>query len=98
MTRKRETKTHELIRRFKYNKSAVFGLILILALVFLAIFAPFIAPHDPTPSPPKLEYSLKPGFWSDEGIPGYPHPADPRRISGRAENGSGSSGMDSKDR
>ena len=72
MTRKRETKTHELIRGFRYNKSAVFGLILILFLVFLAIFAPFIAPHDPTPSPPKLENSLKPGFWSNESIPGYP--------------------------
>jgi peptide/nickel transport system permease protein len=41
-------------------------------LVFLAIFAPFIAPHDPTPSPPQLENSLKPGFWSNESIPGYP--------------------------
>jgi len=72
MARKRETKTHELLRRFRYNKSAVFGLILILFLVFLAIFAPFIAPHDPTPSPPQLENSLKPGFWSNESIPGYP--------------------------
>jgi peptide/nickel transport system permease protein len=72
MVRKRETKTHELIRRFRYNKSAVFGLALILFLVFLAIFAPFIAPHDPTPSPPELENSLKPGFWSNESIDGYP--------------------------
>jgi ABC-type dipeptide/oligopeptide/nickel transport system permease subunit len=71
MTRKRETKTHEMIRRFRYNKSAVFGLILILFLVCLAIFAPLIAPQDPTPSPPKLENSLKPGFWSNESIPGY---------------------------
>ncbi len=69
---KRETKTQELIRRFKYNKSAVFGLILILFLVCLAIFADFIAPNDPTPSPPELENSLKPGFWSDEGLKGYP--------------------------
>jgi len=72
MIRKRETKTQELIRRFKYNKSAVFGLILILILVFLAIFADFIAPNDPTPSPPELENSLKPGFWSEDGIEGSP--------------------------
>jgi peptide/nickel transport system permease protein len=72
MVRERETKTQELIRRFKYNKSAVFGLILILCLVFLAIFADFIAPNDPTPSPPELENSLKPGFWSNEGIEGSP--------------------------
>jgi ABC-type dipeptide/oligopeptide/nickel transport system permease subunit len=71
MPRKRETKTHELLRRFRYNKSAVFGLGLILFLVVIAIFAPFIAPHNPTPSPPKLENSLKPGFWSNESIPGY---------------------------
>ncbi len=72
MARKRETKTHELVRRFRYNKSAVFGLGLILFLVIIAIFAPFIAPQNPTPSPPHLENSLKPGFWSNESIPGYP--------------------------
>jgi peptide/nickel transport system permease protein len=68
----RETRTQELIRRFRYNKAAVFGLILILFLVILAVFAPFIAPNDPTPSPPNLEYSLKPGFWSEDSIEGMP--------------------------
>jgi ABC-type dipeptide/oligopeptide/nickel transport system permease subunit len=68
----RETKTQELIRRFRYNKSAVFGLILILILVFMAIFADFIAPNDPNPSPPDLENSLKPGFWDENGAKGYP--------------------------
>ena len=72
MNRIRETKTQELIRRLRYNKSAVFGLILILILVFLAIFSSFIAPNDPTPSPPELEKSLKPGFWSEEAIEGVP--------------------------
>lgn len=70
--RKRETRSQELIRRFKYNKSAVFGLILILMLVFLALFADIIAPNDPSPSPPTLENSLKPGFWSEEGVEGMP--------------------------
>ena len=70
--RKRETKSQEMIRRFKYNKSAVFGLILILILVFCGIFADIIAPNDPTPSPPELEKSLKPGFWSDEGLENTP--------------------------
>jgi peptide/nickel transport system permease protein len=68
----RETKTQELIRRFKYNKSAVFGLILILILVFMAIFADFLAPNDPNPSPPELENSLKPGFWDENGLEGRP--------------------------
>lgn len=71
-TNHRETKTQELIRRFRYNKSAVFGLILILILVFIAIFADFIAPNDPNPSPPDLQNSLKPGFWDENGAKGYP--------------------------
>lgn len=32
---------------FKRNKSALIGLIMIVALVLIAIFAPLIAPHDP---------------------------------------------------
>ena len=34
-------------RRFTANRLAVFGLVIILGLVFLAIFAPLIAPHSP---------------------------------------------------
>ena len=68
----RETKSQELVRRFLYNKSAVFGLVLILILVFMALFADFIAPNDPNPSPPELENSLKPGFWDEEGAEGKP--------------------------
>jgi len=72
MERKRETKTGELIRRFKYNKSAVFGLVILLLLVLCAILANYIAPNNPTPSPPELFNSLKPGFWSEDGIKGMP--------------------------
>jgi len=72
MERERETKTGELIRRFKYNKSAVFGLVIVLVLVFCAILANYFAPNNPTPSPPELSQSLKPGFWSNEGIKGMP--------------------------
>jgi peptide/nickel transport system permease protein len=72
MERKRETKTGELIRRFKYNKSAVFGLVIVLLLVLCAILANYIAPNNPTPSPPELFNSLKPGFWSEDGIKGMP--------------------------
>jgi len=72
MERKRETKTGELIRRFKYNKSAVFGLVIVLILVLCAILANYIAPNNPTPSPPELSRSLKPGFWSEHGIKGIP--------------------------
>jgi len=72
MERKRETRTGELIRRFKYNKSAVFGLVVVLILILCAILANYIAPNNPTPSPPELSNSLKPGFWSKDGIKGMP--------------------------
>jgi peptide/nickel transport system permease protein len=72
MVRKTETKTGELIRRFKYNKSAVFGLVIVLVLVSCAILANYIAPNNPTPSPPELSKSLKPGLWSEDGIKDMP--------------------------
>jgi len=50
----------------------MFGLSIIVVLVLCAIFADLIAPNNPTPSPPDLQNALKPGFWSDEGIPGVP--------------------------
>jgi len=34
-------------RRFTANRLAVFGLLIILGLVFLAVFAPLLAPHSP---------------------------------------------------
>ncbi|GBU09831.1 dipeptide/heme ABC transporter permease [Gammaproteobacteria bacterium] len=37
----------ELWQSFYYNKGAVLGLIIIVILVFLALFAPLIAPHSP---------------------------------------------------
>lgn len=72
MERKPETRAKELIRRFKYNKSAVFGLVILIVLVLSAIFADYIAPNDPAPSPPQLFNKLKPGFWSEEALRGYP--------------------------
>jgi peptide/nickel transport system permease protein len=41
------------------------GLILVLGLTIMAIFAPFIAPHDPTAG--SLGDRLKPPFWQDRG-------------------------------
>lgn len=72
MERKRETRAKELIRRFKYNKSAVFGLVILIVLVLSAVFADYIAPNDPSPSPPQLFNKLKPGFWSEEAVKGMP--------------------------
>ena len=63
---------NELIRRFRSNKSAVFGFVILCILVLCAIFAGVIAPNDPSPSPPELEKKLLPGFWSDKNPIGMP--------------------------
>ena len=72
MKTKRETKLHELTRRLKYNKSALFGLIIVFIIVLCALFADYIAPNDPIPSPPQLANKLKPGFWNEKGLEGTP--------------------------
>ncbi|WP_051412088.1 ABC transporter permease [Halonatronum saccharophilum] len=38
-------------RRLKKNKMAMIGLVIMVAVVIVAVFAPFIAPHDPFYSP-----------------------------------------------
>jgi len=73
---KKESTGSELLRRFKYNKSAVFGMIIVLFMVFCAITADIIAPNDPYPSPPALSNKLKPGFWNDKGAEGMPLGSD----------------------
>lgn len=72
MEKKIETKAQELIRRLKYNKSALFGLVIVIIIVMCALLANYIAPNDPNPSPPQLANKLKPGFWSEKGIEGAP--------------------------
>jgi ABC-type dipeptide/oligopeptide/nickel transport system permease subunit len=61
-----------LFRRFTDNRSALFGLVMLVLLVLSAVFADFIAPNDPNPSPPDLANKLKPGFWSEDGVEGMP--------------------------
>jgi ABC-type dipeptide/oligopeptide/nickel transport system permease subunit len=72
MKRKNAGNIHILGRRFLSNKSALFGLVILIILVLCAIFADYIAPNNPNPSPPDLAKNLKPGFWSDDGIKGMP--------------------------
>lgn len=61
-----------LLHRFTDNRSALFGLVILVILVLAALFADVIAPNDPNPAPPNLSLSLKPGFWSVEGVEGMP--------------------------
>ena len=64
------------LRRFWKNKTAVFGLVILTLLILCAALADVIAPNDPSPSPPDLSLALKPGFWSDDGVPGMPLGSD----------------------
>ncbi|MEG1774818.1 MAG: ABC transporter permease, partial [Oscillospiraceae bacterium] len=47
-TYKKRSQGAEIWRRFLRNKQAVIGLIMLLILVFMAVFAPVVAPFDPT--------------------------------------------------
>lgn len=66
---KRRTRSQEIVRQLRRNKSAMFGLAMLVTIVILSVGAPLFAPHGPHEV--NLAYGLKPGFWSDKGIPGY---------------------------
>src|SRR3954469_16261237 len=51
------------------NKGATIGLILTMLLLFVAIFAPLVAPHDPMQQHPAAR--LAPPFFMDGWRPGY---------------------------
>jgi len=76
MKRKKGNQSIEILRRLKDNKSALFGLFIILIFVLCALLADFISPNEPTPSPPDLANSLKPGFWSKDAAEGMPLGSD----------------------
>jgi dipeptide transport system permease protein len=54
---------------FRENGGAVFGMWVFLAFVILALFAPLIAPHDPTQQ--FREHLLQPPFWQEGGSLAY---------------------------
>lgn len=66
---KRRTRTQDIIRQLKKNKTAMVGLAMLLAIFILCIGAPIFASHDPYDA--DLDRGSKPGFWSDDWIPGY---------------------------
>src|SRR5665213_1261792 len=50
---------------FSQNRGAVVGLVVFVLLILIAIFAPFIAPHDP--SEQFRSNFLQPPVWEDGG-------------------------------
>ncbi|MCA0272737.1 MAG: ABC transporter permease subunit [Proteobacteria bacterium] len=55
---------------FRENRGAVIGFWVFLAFIVLALFAPVIAPHDPTQQ--FRDALLKPPFWQEGGSLAYP--------------------------
>lgn len=60
----------EALLRLRKNKIAVAGLVIICIFLIMALFAPFIAPHDPLEQ--SLYDKLKPPFWDEKGDWTYP--------------------------
>ncbi len=56
---------YEALLRLRKNKIAVAGLIIISIFLIMAIFAPWLAPHDPLEQ--SLYSKLKPPFWAEGG-------------------------------
>ena len=60
---------------FRENRGAVIGLWVFAAFAFLALFGPWIAPHDPTEQ--FRNATLQPPFWQEGGDWTYPLGTDP---------------------
>jgi oligopeptide transport system permease protein len=58
-------------RRLRGNKAAVIGLGWIIVMFLVAIFAPWLAPHDPNDIPPTA-FANTPPVWQDGGTWDYP--------------------------
>jgi dipeptide transport system permease protein len=59
----------ELWSYFSQNRGAVIGLVVVLLLVLLAVFADLIAPHSPIEQ--YREATLVPPMWQEGGQPGF---------------------------
>ncbi|MFK4823562.1 ABC transporter permease subunit [Paenochrobactrum sp. BZR 588] len=55
---------------FSVNRGAVIGLFVFTAIILVAIFAPLVAPHNPTEQ--YREFMLRPPFWQDGGLWSFP--------------------------
>ena len=66
---KRRTRLQDVVKQMRKNKSAMFGLGMMLTIVILCVGAPLFAPFGPHDS--DLDRGLKPGFWSDDYLHGF---------------------------
>jgi peptide/nickel transport system permease protein len=66
---RRATRWRKVLRKLFENKGAVFGLIMVLGVIFSAVFAPLISPHDPILQ--DVEKRLIPPMGQEGADPNY---------------------------
>jgi peptide/nickel transport system permease protein len=66
---RRVTRWRKVLRKLIENKGAVFGLIMVLGVIFCAALAPLISPHDPILQ--DVEKRLIPPMWQEGSDPNY---------------------------
>lgn len=66
----RPTPRQEMFARFKVHRGFQFGLFVVIAVILMAIFAPFLAPHDPYTQ--DLSIRLTNPVWGTDGTWVYP--------------------------
>ena len=69
LERRRIENLKDLMRRFKRNKMALMGAVVVLFWLLVALFASSMAPHDPFKG--KLFHRLLPPAWAEGGNPSY---------------------------
>jgi peptide/nickel transport system permease protein len=66
---RRAARWRKILRKLLENKGAVFGLIMVLGVIFCAVFSPLISPHDPIAQ--DVEKRLIPPMWQEGADPNY---------------------------
>ncbi len=66
---RRVARWRKILRKLRENKGAMFGLVMVLAVILSAIFAPFLSPHDPILQ--DVEKRLLPPVWQTGGDPSF---------------------------
>ena len=66
---RRVTRGRKILRKLFENKSAIFGLTMVLGVIFCAAFSPLISPHDPILQ--DVEKRLIPPMWQEGADPNY---------------------------
>lgn len=60
---------HEIFFSLSRRPLAIIGILLFILIVFMAVAAPLIAPHDPVRQ--RLAHNLRPPFWAEGGDTEY---------------------------